>query len=349
LERYLEMRPQDNAVRLNLASSLLLQGKLEEGRALLELAGDPRRQARQLRWRFRGNSILRLQRLPALLATLLLSALALGGLALALMPQELREASGGVVQRPYGGFREGDFKRAETQNTVIFYHDRVDISSFADLVESALSYDLKFLGMDSAFFSGHKIHVFLCANQKEYMARSPSSLSWEAGAAIPSRNEFYIYPHPIDNLDGMLLETVAHELCHICYYQLIPDIGQDSWLNEGFARFQGFNYLCQRYGYPPSAWVKEKLFDEVAKKPLPFQLFLHESPRDLPDVNDVGQFYTQGHSMVFVLIQYYGKDAFMKYLRNVSRTRDLDQSFAGAYDTILKLDDLRAIWNLFMK
>jgi hypothetical protein len=355
LQRYLEGRPADNAERLNLASCLVLLGRPEEAMALIEVAGDPRGQLRYLapaqgpaKWFSPARPFSRAQALQAAARPLVLRLALLFGAASALLVHEESKISAWLLARDSSGLQEADFKRAESANIILLYHDEALAGVVRSIADEALLSDLKFFNLPENQFQSHKIKVFLCDSQQEYLKRSPFASSWEAGAAVPDKNTFYIY---VKNrkIDPFFYETVAHELCHICYYQINSGLSQDSWLNEGLARFQGFNYLCFKYNLPGAAWIKENVFRDIAKAPLPFELFLHHRPQELENVEQVSQFYNQGHSMVYVLIQYYGKDSFLKFLHNFSRSQDMNASFAGAYDSIHSLDDLQAIWSLFFK
>jgi hypothetical protein len=356
LERALQERPADNACRLNLASCMVIEGKFAEAASLVEVAGDPRSQLRYLApsksWT--GNLSVHRPFSPGSarrargLAPLVLTLAALFALTGAILDHEAGKFGALFDRRNGSGIQEKDFKKMESPNVVLCYHDEALAKPALDLAEDALQFDLKFFNLPETQFSAHKIKVFLCDSQKEYLTRSPFASSWEAGAAVPAKNVFYIYAKQ-GRLDPFFSETVAHELCHICYFQINSGIAQDSWLNEGLARYQGFAYLCQQYHLPCSNWLKENVFKDLAKNPLPFELFLHHRPQELGTVADVHQFYNQGHSMVYVLIQYYGKDAFLKFLHNFSQTQDMNASFAGAYDTIHSLDDLHGIWTLFFR
>jgi hypothetical protein len=377
LQRYLEQRPGDNVARMNLACGLVMQGKIDEAIPLLTLAGDPRRQVSLLKparaWErilaynrsYTSGQILRSQKIWSLAVVLCVLALPQAfliyanwnnlteGSQSALMPflsDDLRKVVAADMMAKYNvnGLLDQDFKRAESTNIVFYYHDEALFQRALDIAEDALQFDLAFFNLPSNHFEAHKIRIYLCDSQKEYLKRSPFAATWEAGAAIPSQNVFYIYIRD-RKLDPFFLETVAHELCHICYFQINSGIAQDSWLNEGLARYQGFSYLCKEYQIPCSVFVKENIFKDIARKPLSFELFLHHRPQELSSVADVTQFYNQGHSMVYVLIQYYGKDSFLKFLHNFSMTQDMNASFAGAYDSIHNLDDLHGIWTLFYR
>jgi hypothetical protein len=379
LERFLQERPANNEAQLNLAVCQVLTGHIDDAISLLEVAGDPRKQVVRLRPRERWEKIFswnqsysesqveRFQepwRILAILGLGVLITITLifydqnfvsEGLFLAGRPFMDKGMTDTVADLEYesydtDGLKVEDFHKFETENLIYYYHDEAFMQKASAIAESALSFDLKFFNLPPNQFARHKIRVFLCDTKEEYLKRSPFASPWEGGCAIPSRNIFYLYREgSSEELNPYFMVTVAHELCHICYYQIIPDIGQDSWLNEGLACYQGYLYLCNQYQLPPESWVKENLFKNITLTPLPFDLFLNSRPQELATTAEVYQFYNQGHSMVFVLIQYYGKDAFLNFLHNYSRTKDMNASLSAAYDTIHSMDDLHGIWTLFMK
>lgn len=378
LARYLDQRPGDNSARMNLVCSLVMLGRLEEAVPLLSLAGDPRRQLSRIkplkgweiflaRTRSFTESQIASSRKTGVLAAMLLALILpqawlltkngenlYEGTIVTVLPflgEDMKEVVTEGLRETYdvNGLVEADFKRLETESFIFFYHDEALLKKSRAIAEPGLEFDLDFFGLPHNHFNNHKIKIFLCDNQQEYLKRSPFANSWEAGCAVSSRNVFYTYWPTNRNEAAFYPSTVTHELCHIVYYQIIPGIGQDSWLNEGVASYQGFLYLLDSYHVPPSAWLKQNLFKDIAVKPLPFELFLHHRPQELKSEKEVSQFYLQGHSMVFVLLHFYGKDNFLKFLHNFSRTQDMNKALNESYETIHSLDDLHGVWSLFMK
>ena len=356
LERYLEQRPSDNASRLNLANCLVLDGHIDQALPLIELAGDSRKQLRWLRQeegKLRYFSIVqpmndlqvaKARKVWPLLWQFSILFVVAGWFLVA----EINADQTQLDKSQWTGLHESDFKRVETENIIYFYHDEQLISQVEEIAERALDYDLKFLNLPANQFSARKIRFFLCSSKEEYLLHSAYSKRWEGGVAYPSEGIFYTYVEQ-GKLDSYFLNVVAHELCHICYYQTNSKLSQDSWLNEGLASYQGYNFEYETLNAPVAAALKEQAFRGIADHPLPFEIFLHDRPQSLSSVADVDKFYMQGLSMVYVLIRFYGKDPFLKFVHTFGMTQDMNQALSASYDSIHSLDDLYGVWSLFMK
>ena len=342
---------------LAIGRSLALDGRFEEALIALEKGGQGGSARRYLsqrrRWFFWKRSYFSRTditwahgsgRLAALgLAALLASCGALG------MNYQFIE---GAVAPIVAGFSEADFKVSVQGPFTIHYHDEAFMQETADIAREALADSLKFLDLPADSFAPGQIGLFLCADQREYLSRSPFTRAWEAASAVPSKHQIYFYK--LAEKEQIFFEVVvAHELTHLCYHRIVPSNADDGWLNEGFADYMGYKFGLERNidktHYAPKAWLMEKHFASLKKKALPFENFLTESPRDMKDTERISTFYVQGFSIVYVLIEQYGRDDFLHFLRVFGAGKPLAQALATAYPTIRDAPALQAVWELFMR
>jgi hypothetical protein len=245
-------------------------------------------------------------------------------------------------------FSTEDFKVATHGSFTLYYHDEVFMQRTADIADDALAGSLEFLDLPASTFGPGQIQLFLCSDQKEYLARSPYTKSWEGASALPEKQQVYLYRFP-DRMRISYEVTVAHELTHLCYYKVLPGAGQNSWLNEGFADYMGYKFALERAHYPRQAWLMNNYFVGLKNKALPFQAFLDDNPQLMGDTQQINTFYVQGFSIVYVLIEQYGRPAFLRFLRVLATGKTLADSLAACYPTIRSAGDLGAVWDLFMR
>jgi hypothetical protein len=94
--------------------------------------------------------------------------------------------------------------------------------------------------------------------------------------------------------------------------------------------------------------LMEHAFKDLRKHSLPFKQFFQVEPHELPDA-EVETFYRQGASMVYMLIENYGKNAFLTFMDRYAATGDIDRSLAAAYPTLPSVEALGAVWGLFFQ
>ncbi len=369
LGRYLALRPADNTARLNLAWSLAAAGKLPEAREQLAIAGDPRCQdalidpARSSFGRWKRAFWPKEAAFSQSGALMPLAALAAMILSLALAVAELNYAaksSDRLLQAPSlrylllelarerGNFGASQFLAEESGSFIFHYHDPALLSQVRPMAEEALAANLRFYVLPEGQFQSSKIKVFLMDSKEEYLRRSPLHKSWEAGCTLDELQEIYVY-RPAPRQWAWFENTLAHEISHVCYRKVLPGIDQESWLNEGLASYIGHQFMLERLRFAGPAWLREHVFKGVARQALPFEDFLAGNPQQYQDRAKISQFYDQGFSMAYVLINYYGKESFIQFLHHYSRSRDLVQGLKRAYPTIQSLADLRGVWLLFME
>jgi hypothetical protein len=337
---------------LNLGRILLWNGRWEDGLTQLQGAGE---QSYWLGW-LKSRRTLGLAREPyfgpldpgragqtwpaGLACGLVLGATAVLVLPLyaSLKPQLL------AISR---GFDISGFEAPETHGRfVLHFHDAAFAGMVADLADDALNHDLAFLGQPSDLFGEQEIQFFLCDDQAEYMKRSPFPAAWEAGCAVPDKASIFLY-RPSHEGDLGFQVTVAHELSHLIYQRMGIHGRNDSWLNEGLANYVGYKYAFDRNNIPRQAWLQEHEFSRLRGHFIPFNRFFTMEPHELAAADDVEVFYEQGSSVVYLLIEEYGRDSFLKFMKVYAGGASVDRALASAYPSLPDLNALAAVWGLF--
>ncbi|MGH7442264.1 MAG: hypothetical protein ACREKE_06275, partial [bacterium] len=281
----------------------------------------------------------RMERLPAFGALVLALLLAVGGL------WTFIDGRISTIRRPVL-FDEMAFRSMTDGRLTFFYHDPA-FRDFADpLAQDALNADLDFLGLGPDTFGPGQVHIYLCDSLAEYRRRAPYDPPWEAACADPPRASVYIHRFGSGGDGRLTFEVVlAHELGHLCYYHLVGR-SPDDWLNEGLADYLGFRFGLDREGVPRQAWLQDHFFRGLRAQALPFDRFFSVEPRSLPDAQ-VATFYRQGFSVVYLLVEDYGRGPFLVFLKALSGGGDVNRALAEAYPTIPNVASLAAVWGLF--
>lgn len=248
-------------------------------------------------------------------------------------------------QRSEGFDRQG-FKVSQRGAFTFYYHDPAFRDLVADLAEAALEHQLAFLERTQASFAPGELRLYLCETREEYLARAPYAPPWEQASALPAQNSIYIHKLPPDQ-PIYFASVLAHELSHLLYHRFFPVRGNDAWLNEGLADYLGYAFALERAGFPRQEWLRRNRFQGLAGRSMPFDRFFSTDPHALADVEDVKTFYRQGFSVVFMLVEHYGRKDFLRFLDAYRRRGDAALALADAYPSIQGLEDLAAVWGLF--
>jgi hypothetical protein len=244
-------------------------------------------------------------------------------------------------------FDVGKFETLEVGPFVIHHHDAAAARDLGALAEKALAAELEFLGREDAVIEPGAFHLYLCEDRVEYLRRAPAAPDWEEASALPEQNSIYLHKHPPE--ERIYFEVVVgHELSHLLYRRFIPVHKNDAWLNEGLADYQGYAFALDRAGFPRQAWLGEHVFAKLAQRNLPFGTFFDVDPHEIKDSNDVEIFYRQGFSIVFLLVEHYGRKDFLRFLDNYRAANgSATAALAATYPTIQNIDELAAVWGLF--
>jgi hypothetical protein len=253
------------------------------------------------------------------------------------------------LRQPRGGrhFDSERFESIERGPFVIHYHDAAAAVDLADVIEKALSTELAFLDRSDALIPDGSYQLYLCDSREEYRQRAPAAPIWEQAATEPATGRVYLFKLP--PADHIYFEiVVAHELSHLLYHRFFPVRFNDAWLNEGLADYQGYAFALDRAGFARQAWLQNRRFAGLAQRSLPFSSFFLINPYQLKTPEEVGTFYTQGFSLVFMLVEHYGQKNFLRFLDAYrEQNGDAAKALALTYPTIQNTDQLAAVWGLF--
>jgi hypothetical protein len=344
--RRIEGAAQTPGLRLALGRSLALGGDAGQAVEHLEAGGERAWVLEGLRrhktwWGVRAPTFVsdfpdRRRRTSEMAALGLAVAAGTGALGWALEHRPLR---GGAAEFQTGAFMEADSGRFR-----VFYHDAAFRDQATAAAETALDADCDFLGLARDSFGPGAVRLYLCDSEEEYRNRAPGHPSWEAACALPDQDIIYIHSFGTGRTPDFEV-ALAHELGHLCYYRLVGS-SPDDWLNEGLADYLGFRFGLGRAGIPREAWLQERYFSDLKRRYLPFDAFFTLDPRRLSP-SDVEVFYPQGFSIVYVLIEDYGRESFMKFVRAYNSGVGVDRALSAAFPTIRDRKALAAVWELF--
>jgi hypothetical protein len=254
-------------------------------------------------------------------------------------------------------FDDAGLDRAESEHFIYHYHSQnatfLNFTRFH--AEHALEADCAVFNMAPAQFTSPKTSLYMAESEKDFLSRSPYVKSWEAGVTVPSLHAIFMYLPDKGNQALQVKDTLGHEIGHVLFNRLFPDLNRDTWLNEGLAMYLGTHYAHQgssiAQAYLP--WVDSYYFQDLRQRHLPFSTFLSASPQHMSSIGDINTFYMQGFSIVVLLMDYLGNDGgpqrFMSFLRSYGRSKDMNQALGEIYSPrIRNMDDLQGIWLLFM-
>jgi hypothetical protein len=260
------------------------------------------------------------------------------------------EAAGDLLRgRRVEAFDRQGFKVSQEGPFTFYYHDPAFRDLVADLAGKALRHQLAFLDREPAVIPEGTFRFYLCEDREEYLARAPYAPAWEQASALPALNSIYIHKLPADQ--RIYFESVlAHELSHLLYHRFFPVKANDAWLNEGLADYLGYAFALDRAGFARQDWLQRHSFKGLAARALPFDQFFAIDPHSLSKTEDVVTFYRQGFSVVFLLVEHYGREAFLGFLDAYRLNGgDAARALAVAYPSIQGTSDLAAVWDLFFR
>jgi hypothetical protein len=333
---------------LGLGRALALAGRLEESLPALVRGGEREGTLRWLRPRgragdkpayFAAGMEARLTRVPWMAALAMGVVLASAALTAAVALQVARSMP--VLQ---SSFDVSEFQSLQQGRFSVYYHNPDFRDQVAAVADAALDHDLNFLGMPADTFGPGAVKLYLCDSEEEYRRRAPTHPSWEAGCAVPGQATVYLYR--FDDSQKIYFEVIlAHEIGHLCYFRLIGS-SPDDWLNEGLADYLGYHFGLERAGFARQAWLQNRYFRSLRSRALPFDRFFQTDPHQLPEA-DVGTFYQQGFSVVYLLIEDYGREPFLKFLKDYNSNKSVDAALADAFPSIRNIGALATVWSLF--
>jgi len=194
-----------------------------------------------------------------------------------------------------------------------------------DEVSDRLGFELK-----------ERVRVIVAPDRTRFQEAQPAGAAvpeWATGIAWPHRNLIVLRK----NTGGDILKTFGHEVCHILLGQAFgPDHRVPRWLEEGLAVMIAGQWSMQRMSTMSMAVLTGRV--------LPMDELARTFPRDAGRAETA---YCQSFYFIAFLINRFGEDDFLAFLREYSAGRDFEQALWKSY--YLRWDEIEGLWLDFLK
>lgn len=228
------------------------------------------------------------------------------------------------------------YERIETHHFSILFQtdDRKIALGLQRNVESIRSRVMTDIGIDFV----EKTGIIVAPTVEEFQHIQPDGAwvpLWAGAVAYPEKN-LIIIRSPRSSKRGYIdyLEVFSHEFTHIALGRTIRDGKVPPWLAEGLAMYEAGEWNFER-----SASVVKAV---LAGRLLPL--------RDLSfpaDEGDAELAYAESFMFISFLINRMGGEAFHRFIRNYSRSGNLEASLKGA--TGMSMAEIEEKWLLYLK
>lgn len=189
----------------------------------------------------------------------------------------------------------------------------------------------------------NRAEIYIYNSREEYL-QFTGMPSWSSGCAQPLKKLIYTYCGSYDFFNS----TLDHELTHLIFREYIKDAIIPLWLDEGVAMYievgRDFQFLVRKIkgfilsnSYIPC----EELF-KIEREDLGMG-GAEASWRN----SNVEKFYLQSLSLVYFLLERYGKYKFKLLCRTLRRGGNFNQVFFKTYRAIKDIKDLERQWKEF--
>lgn len=142
---------------------------------------------------------------------------------------------------------------------------------------------------------------------------------WGAGCALPARQTVVILNPHLFPLQISLVEVLRHELAHIYLYQLVGGTRIPRWMDEGFAMLVGHQWI---FG---DDWLVARAVFSRETLPLAHIEGLNRYREGKARLS-----YAQSYLAMKYLLETYGWESFLFFLRETRTSNDWDQAFMTA-------------------
>ncbi len=179
--------------------------------------------------------------------------------------------------------------------------------------------------------------IYIHSNKDEYVKASGQP-HWSSGSALYELKTIHTYPLASGFFDTLL----PHELGHIIFREFIGfrrDI--PIWLDEGIAMYQE---KARRWG---SNDVVKKAIKDGSFIPLD-ELSKMRLWSGLGD-ETITLFYAESTSVVYFLLQEYGRHSFIKFCRELRDGKELEEAFDDAYVRFDTFEELNTAWVRYLE
>lgn len=160
---------------------------------------------------------------------------------------------------------------------------------------------------------------------------------WAAGVAYPERNLIILRsPKSVKKGHINYLEIFIHEFTHIAIGRALKGEDAPVWLSEGLAMYESREWNFSRHAVLTRAVLTRQL--------IPLRVLTLSFPADEGAAELA---YAQSFMFISFIINKIGRDAFHNFIRNYSRSGNLESSLQRA--TGMPLDVLEEKWLFYLK
>lgn len=178
---------------------------------------------------------------------------------------------------------------------------------------------------------GHRpVEIYIVPSHEQMWALQPPGGDvppWAAAAAFWERNLILIRsPRLLRGKRKDVVETAAHEVAHVLLGRAVGEGFQiPRWLNEGFAMYEAREWNAWDTGAMMWASATSSFF--------PFEDLTEDFPAGEQDARVA---YLQSISMVSYLLDNYGREGFISFIRGLREHRNLNYSLKLNYELTMK-------------
>jgi len=176
----------------------------------------------------------------------------------------------------------------------------------------------------------NRAKIYLFDTQDQYR-KANSNLDWSIGLVTVGNKSIQSYI----NAPGLLDNVLAHELAHIIFREMVGfnNPAVTLWLEEGVATFQERRTKNQLVKSFLSGKIRNNTFMSLNQ----LNVFDLTSTKD-PQLVEL--FYLQAYSLLWYLIEEFGKDKFVLFCQHLRDNQNLTKAFRMAYsfDSLLELE-----------
>ena len=238
---------------------------------------------------------------------------------------------------------EKDLLEEKSKHFIVHFDEAIDKAFIKDIIDAAEEYyddlaDNLGLRRFNYWLWDERAQIYIYANKEKYTEET-NQPEWSGGCADYYHKKLWTYPHASGFFDSIL----PHELGHIMFRELVgfkSDI--PLWLDEGVASYQEKSKRYAALGIVKDALAKGELLTIADLDKL-------KKPHDLKDNKKVELFYAEAVSIVYFLIDKYGKNKFVSMCRYLKENDSFDQALRRTYYSIRNRDDLNKEWMRFLK
>jgi len=236
-----------------------------------------------------------------------------------------------------------DTNMSEKRSThfIVHFHKDVDTEFIKNIIDAAEDYyddiadALGFRRFDFWLWEDRaRIYIY---GDKESFRKATNKPEWSGGCANYENKEIKTYPHAAGFFDSLL----PHELGHIIFREFVGT-GRNVplWLDEGVASYQE-----KSKRYAAKAMVKESM----RKKTLLSmeELVSFGRATALTDQETIKSFYAQSVSIIYFIINKYGKNMFIRLCRNLKKNMSLDRALKDA--SFSKFRDTQELYDAWLR